>query len=115
MRNMSFYLTEQQFLDGTKTVTRRLGWQFLKPGDRVRAVRGSLALKRGEKVHVLGVIEVIAKWRERLDTITLRDVHHEGFPDMVPREFVAFFCKEVGATPETEVTRIEFKRIEDPK
>ena len=33
MRNISFSLTEEQFLNGSKDVTRRLGWLFLKPGD----------------------------------------------------------------------------------
>jgi hypothetical protein len=39
MRNMSFFLTTAQFLDGTKDVTRRKGWRFLKPGDRFMAWR----------------------------------------------------------------------------
>ena len=32
MRNISFALTKQQFLDRTKTVTRRLGWKNLEVG-----------------------------------------------------------------------------------
>ncbi|MEY4548962.1 MAG: hypothetical protein RL685_5157 [Pseudomonadota bacterium] len=32
MRRISFALTEQQFLDGSKDVTRRLGWRDVKPG-----------------------------------------------------------------------------------
>lgn len=38
MRNMSFALTKRQVLERTKTVTRRLGWEKLRPGDLVRAV-----------------------------------------------------------------------------
>ena len=32
-RNMSFTLTTWQIREQTKTVTRRKGWQFLKPGE----------------------------------------------------------------------------------
>jgi hypothetical protein len=49
MRLMSFALTEQQILDGTKDVTRRLGWLFLKRGDLIRPVRKCMGLKRGER------------------------------------------------------------------
>ena len=37
-RNMSFMITKEQVRNRTKTVTRRLGWAFLKPGDIVNAV-----------------------------------------------------------------------------
>lgn len=39
MRNMSFALTTPQILNRSKTVTRRAGWSFLKPGDIVCAVQ----------------------------------------------------------------------------
>jgi hypothetical protein len=32
-RNISFFLTKRQFLDRSKDVTRRLGWNWVKPGD----------------------------------------------------------------------------------
>lgn len=32
-RLMAFSMTTAQFLEGTKTVTRRLKWDFLKPGE----------------------------------------------------------------------------------
>lgn len=38
-RNMSFALTTDQVKDRVKTVTRRNGWWFLKPGDIVNAVK----------------------------------------------------------------------------
>lgn len=34
-RLMSVAFTEQAVRDRTKTVTRRKGWTFLKPGDRL--------------------------------------------------------------------------------
>lgn len=49
MRIMSFALTEQQLMDGTKTVTRRVGWANLKPGDRLTAVRKAMGLKKGPR------------------------------------------------------------------
>jgi len=33
MRSISFFITIQQFIDGSKSVTRRLGWKFLPVGD----------------------------------------------------------------------------------
>ena len=47
MRLMSFALTTRQFLAHEKTVTRRLGWEFLKPGDRVCGVEKGMGLKKG--------------------------------------------------------------------
>ena len=111
MRNMSFALTTDQFLDGTKTVTRRLGWKFLKPGDRFRACVKCMGLKKGEKVQVLGECEVVSVRRERLDHITNEDTEREGFPGMTAAEFVAMFCRHMGCKPYDEVTRIEFKRV----
>lgn len=42
-RLMSVSLTEQAVRDRTKTVTRRLGWRFLKPGDTLTLCRKDLA------------------------------------------------------------------------
>lgn len=56
MRNISFSLTEEQFLDDSKSVTRRLGCAFLKPGDRLMACRKCMGLKMGEKIVRLGEI-----------------------------------------------------------
>lgn len=63
MRNMSFSLTTPQMRDRTKTLTRRLGWYSLKPGDRVQAVVKGMGLKKGEKVERLCVIEVVSVHR----------------------------------------------------
>lgn len=35
MRNMSFALTTKQIINRTKTITRRFGWWFLRPGDKI--------------------------------------------------------------------------------
>ena len=113
MKSISFALTERQFLDGSKNVTRRLGWKTLKPGDRLRAVRKAMGLKRGEHPVVLGEIEVVSVHREPLLAITTRpgDCGREGFPEMTPLEFVAFFCREMRVGALHTVTRIKFRRI----
>ena len=55
-RNMSFALTTEQFLNRTKTVTRRKGWRFLKPGDVVMGCKKCMGLKPGEQLERLGLI-----------------------------------------------------------
>ena len=117
MRNISFSLTEAQFLDGSKTVTRRLGWKFLKPGDRLMGCRKCMGLKPGEQLVRLGEIEVVQVYREALSRmIALKhyganEAFNEGFPEMTGQQFVEMFCRHMKATPETVVTRIEFRRI----
>lgn len=112
-RNLSFALTEPQLLAGTKDVTRRIGWLRLKAGDRLNGVRKAMGLKKGERVHVLAEIEVVSVRREPLSWITDEDVAREGFPHMTPIEFVAFFCaSHRGCEPSTEITRIEFRKVE---
>ena len=112
MRNISFALTTEQFLDGTKTVTRRLGWLFLKNGEELCAVRKCQGMKAGEKLDCLGKIIVVGLRRERLSAITAADVAKEGFFGKSPEWFIEFFCgTHVGCDRNTEVTRIEFVRI----
>ena len=118
MRSISFSLTEPQFFDGSKDVTRRLGWLKLKAGDQLRAVRKAMGLKKGEKQYVLGVIEVMGVRREKLSLFYhdlaygCNETDREGFPEMEPEQFVSFFCKSHrGCTSDTIVTRIEFRRL----
>lgn len=119
MRNMSFSMTTQQVISRRKTVTRRTGWEFLKPGDRLQPVRKGMGLKRGEKVEPIGgLIQVTSVRRERLDRMVaepaygFREVELEGFgSDPVkgwPDQFVTFFADTHGCKPEDEITRIEF-------
>lgn len=110
-RAISFALTEPQFLDGSKTVTRRLGWRFLAPGETLVVVRKAMGLKRGEKRVYLGTIYVTSVKRERLDAITPHECAREGFPDMKPAEFVAFFRRAHRCSSDEFVTRIEFERL----
>ena len=116
MRSISFALTERQFLDGTKTVTRRVGWHTLKPGTLLRAVRKCQGLKKGEKQNVLGIIRVVSARQERLWAINTCDVRREGFPGMSSDEFITFFGQtHKGANQNTMVTRIEFEKVTECK
>jgi hypothetical protein len=118
MRAISFALTTPQFMDGSKTVTRRMGWRNLKPGDRLIACEKAMGLGKGGKRKDLGVIEVIQVERMRLDRMQhglewgQLECIREGFPDMTPGQFVRFFCaSHKGCNAWSEVTRIEFRRL----
>lgn len=108
-RNMSFMLTTEQIKNRTKTVTRRLGWKFLKVGDILNAVEKCQGLKKGEKIKKLCQIRVVRVSREELWEVTDEDVKKEGFPEMNCYEFIDMFKKEMKCTGLTTVTRIEFE------
>jgi hypothetical protein len=109
---MSVALTEPQVRARTKTVTRRMGWRKLKPGDRLTLCPKVMGFRKGEHPERIVDVEVISVRRERLDLITPDEVTAEGFPRLTPAEFVAFFCgSHKGCTPDTEVTRIEWRYL----
>lgn len=122
MRNMSFALTATQIRNGTKTVTRRLGWLHARPGMQVRPVLKCRGLKPGESLQILAEpLTILSVRREPLGQLTtdleygFTEVALEGFGDHPayrwPSEFIAMFCKtHRGCTPESLVTRIEFAR-----
>jgi hypothetical protein len=137
MRLMSFALTTAQLLDGSKTVTRRVGWENLVPGQRIKAVKKAMGLKKGEAPEVLAEIEVVSVRRERLDAIDQADCVAEGFPHLNTDEFVDMFCKHMKVInadesgwsvaeqrwttpklrkmrPDDYVTRIEFRVVPRP-
>ena len=112
MRNMSFMLTTQQIKDESKTVTRRLGWWFLKAGDVVMACEKCQGLKKGEKINKLKPIRIVSSYGEHLDEITQSDTVKEGF--ILSRlDFIDMFCREMKCSPYTIVNRIEFEYIKD--
>ena len=112
MRNMSFAMTTQQVRNRTKTVTRRFGWCFLKPRDRVQAVEKAQGMAKGEKIKPLAVIEIVSVRHEPLNEITKADCIKEGFPDFEPIDFVNMLTEHYKADPDQIVNRIEFKYIE---
>lgn len=119
MRNMSFALTTDQVRAGTKTVTRRMGWKFLKPGDLVQPVRKCMGLKPGEKLEKLrGPMRVVSVRRESLWKMWLEPSYgwaeciREGFQQMTPRDFIDMFCaSHKGCQRDSIVTRIEFEYL----
>jgi hypothetical protein len=114
MRNMSFSLTTEQMYADTKYVTRRLGWDFLKPGDVVCAIEKGQGLKKGEKVKRISLIEIIRVRKECLLDIVSDpdDVKREGFPHMSVFHFIDMFMQANGCPSSQMVNRIEFKRIQ---
>ncbi len=120
---MSFRLTTSAVLDRSKDVTRRVGWDWLRPGVDLQPIVKGQGLKKGERVERLGgPIRVIAVHQEPLRAVLdepaygLREVRREGFPDMTPQAFVEMFTGthggRDGCTLSTLVTRIEFVYLE---
>ncbi|WP_433622756.1 hypothetical protein [Nocardia sp. CA-120079] len=110
---MSVSLTEPQVQARTKTVTRRLGWQMLRGGDRLTLCRKVMGRKPGEPLVRITDVEVVSIRREPLDAIEPDDVAAEGFPQMSPPEFIDFFrASHRGCTPSTDVTRIEWRYLD---
>lgn len=117
---MSFALTVSQIQAGTKDVTRRMGWEFLKVGELFQPVRKCMGLRPGEKLERLrGPLRVVSLRREPLDLMTtdldygFAEVRREGFEDHPtycwPSEWVGMFCaSHKGCVPHSIVTRIEF-------
>jgi hypothetical protein len=111
---MSFAMTTPQIRAGTKTVTRRLGWVNLKPGEILMACEKCQGIPKGEKVVKIRAIRVVAVNREFLYDIDQRagDVKKEGFPDMLDRWFVEMFMKANHCRYGQKVNRIEFEYVE---
>ena len=105
-------MTTDPFRAGTKTVTRRFGWWFLKPGDVVSAVKQSRGLKKGEKIVRLGLIRIVSTRAEPLNAITAAELVLEGLPDMTPRAFVDRLCARCRVPPQEPVNRIEFEYLD---
>jgi hypothetical protein len=120
-RLMSVSLTEQAVVDRSKTVTRRLGWRFLKPGDRLtlcRKVQGRRRVGGHSHGHLeplirLAEVEVVSVDRRPLHHIDTADVTREGFPGWDPDRFIRFFCDHMACQPDTEVTRIGWRYLDD--
>ena len=126
---MSVSMTADAVIERRKTVTRRKGWTFLKPGDRLTLCRKVMGRKPGEPLERLAEVEVVSVAREPLWELTRRDyattyppaptayasreVAREGFPGMDPAEFVQrFFEVAQRMSPMDEVTRIEWRYLD---
>lgn len=123
-RLMSVAFTEQAVRDHAKTVTRRKGWTFLRPGDRLTLCRKVMGRKPGEPLVRIAEVEVVSVRREPLaslgkcacwdshergTTYSEIELAREGFPGLDPDEFVRrYFIDAQGIQPDAEVTRIEW-------
>lgn len=113
MRNMSFSMTTNQIIAGTKTVTRRFGWWFLLPNDLVRPVRKAMGLKKGEKIEPLrGPLRIVGTIAEPLYHMTDAECVLEGFPEMTAENFVEMLCHHYRCAQDETVNRIEFEYTE---
>src|SRR5690348_13365785 len=96
-RNMSFALTTRQMRERIKTVTRRMGWLTLKPGDIVQAVVKCQGLKSGEKVEKITLLRVLDVRREPLRRMLddldygFAETAREGFPQPHPWHWPSVF------------------------
>lgn len=108
-RLMSVAMTEQAVRDRSKTVTRRKGWIFLRPGERITLCRKVMGRRPGEPLVRITDVEVVDIRREPLCAITEDDVAAEGFPGMSREEFIRrFFVEAQGIGPEDMITRIQW-------
>jgi hypothetical protein len=126
-RLMSVALSEQAVREQRKTVTRRLGWAFLKPGDRLTLCRKVQGRKRRdgtvEPLERLAEVEVVSVRREQLWDITDADIALEGvdpglfeehYADAgqpTPQAWITWFCEQMDVQPDTWVTRIRWRYI----
>lgn len=112
MKNMSFAMTTEQVANQTKTVTRRFGWDKLKCGQLIQPVEKVMGFKKGDKiVKIGGPIQIVNIRKEQLWEITRDDVILEGFPDMMPEQFVQMMIDKFRCKPRDIVNRIEFKYL----
>lgn len=118
MKNISFMLTTEQIRNRTKTVTRRMGWKNLRPGELLQACVKCQGIKKGEHPEKLCVIRVRKVRNEKLNELEKEpfgygraEVVKEGFPKIQPAEFVDFFCDHNGCQPTDEITRVEFEYV----
>lgn len=133
-RRMSVAMTQQQCRARTKTVTRRKGWwldkngrHLVNPGDRLVLVDRVMGFKKGERATVLTEVEVVSVRRESLSVLAdwygddehreqCAEIRREGFdPDVIgPAAFVyRFFVKAQGMSFDDDVTRIEWRYLDD--
>lgn len=120
-RLMSVAFTEQSVRDRTKTVTRRKGWMFAKPGDRLTLCRKVMGRKKGEPLERICDVVIYSVNREPLSDLLRTDISNnvdevarEGFPGMAPEEFIQrFFVDAQGMSPDDVVTRIEWRYLDE--
>ena len=116
MRNISFAKTTEQVRLQRKTVTRRMGWKFLRFGVLLQPVVKGQGIPKGGTVEKIGApIRVVSVRRQPLslllsdagDGYARNEIIREGFPGMDPGEFLDKYFS--GVPRGRYVTRIEFE------
>jgi len=110
-RLMAVSLTEAAVRDRTKTVTRRLGWLFAKPGDRITLCRKVMGRRAGDPLVRIAEVEIVDVRREPLYAVTDDEVRAEGFPLWTASQFVSWYAAKMGISPLDLVTRIEWRYV----
>lgn len=124
-RLMSVAFTEQAVRERAKTVTRRKGWMFAKPGDRLTLCRKVMGRKSGDPLVRICDVEVVSVRREPLRAMlddldygfaeTEREgMHVQDAAAIFPSVFVErYFERAQGMSSDDEVTRIEWRYLDD--
>lgn len=111
-RLMSVTLTEDAVVERRKTVTRRLGWLMLKPGDELDLCRKVMGRRKGDPLVRLARVRVTDVSRVCLScAMSDREATLEGFTNMTGSEFVRFFTSHMPVDPHAVVTRIEWEYL----
>jgi hypothetical protein len=112
MKRMSFSMTTAAARAHTESVTRRLGWWSVKPGEVIMAIEKGMGLKKGEKQVEIGPFRVVsAKGEQVRDFFKYgpEECAREGFPDLTPVQFVAMFKRHHSIPDNWPVNRIEIE------
>jgi hypothetical protein len=117
MRRMSFPDTAPEVRERLQTVTRRLGWRFVKAGDVIQAVEFESNSSRSPRV--LGILRVRGVRVESLSRLVTDATYAE---DELPREgrpcwsrdhFIATFLRRHRLKhANVDITRIEFDYVD---
>lgn len=117
MPRMSMSMCVDAVRDRSKTVTRRHvdTWKNLRTGDRLTLIEKGMGLRKGEHQVVLAEAEVLDVRVEPLHLVDDDDLIAEGFPEMLPYEFVRFWLDGHGygrLEARSDVMAVQCRRIE---
>jgi hypothetical protein len=124
-RLMSVAFTEKAVVERRKTVTRRKGWLFLQPGDRLTLCRKVQGRKRKdgtvEQLVRLAEVEVVSVIRCELGMVRAPgELTREGFPELEAWpgafqgavKFIERYFEPQGLRWGDQVTRIEWRYLD---
>jgi hypothetical protein len=117
---MSVRFTQDAVRQRRKTVTRRKGWTFLKPGHQLTLCTKTRGRKAGEPLERITTVEVVDVRRERLGRLldepdyAATELALEGMlPPWTAEQFIqSFFTEAQGINPNDVVTRIEWRYLD---